>query len=245
MTKYPVISFDFHDTLAHCDEWFQLEIGGLLPAFLHWKAAAECHTAPEPSTLRQAFVSYREIREDVMSSGIEHDAHTCVRLVCERLGLDVHDWEIDRGLREILLPSVASATPVPGAIEAVKELAASGRHIVVISSAIYHPFLEWTLDKFGISKDVDSIVTSASCGWYKSSPKIYEHVLNEWQLSPRELLHIGDSYRFDVMPASEVGIDTILFDASGQRRDFSPALMSISDLTAAADFVLNRQAERA
>ena len=32
------VTLDFHNTLAQCESWFELEVRGLLPRFLEWHA---------------------------------------------------------------------------------------------------------------------------------------------------------------------------------------------------------------
>lgn len=225
-----VISFDFHNTLAQCDEWFDLEVRDLIPAFLSWQAAQRGKGAPDETTINQAVDYYREVRREVMESGIEQDAHTSVKLVCNRLGIRTTNGEIDRGLAEVMYPALHSTTALPGAVEAVKSLRGHGHKLAVISSAIYHPFLDWTLEKFDIAQDIEVVITSASCGWYKSTPRIYEHALELLDVSPSSMIHVGDSYRFDVEPASSIGISTVLVDWGGLAAHQKPALATIRHL---------------
>jgi FMN phosphatase YigB (HAD superfamily) len=85
--------------------------------------------------------------------------------------------------------------------------------MVVVSSAIYHPFLEWTLERFGILDAFEMVITSASCGFYKSRPEIYQHALDALSIAPDELVHIGDSLVYDVTTAGSLGVRTVWLNA--------------------------------
>ena len=86
---------------------------------------------------------------------------------------------------------LAGATPMLGAVEAVREIAQEGVPPGIVSSAVYHPFLEWTLATFGILEAFAVIVTSAS-GSYKSRPELYLHAAEALAAAPERMVHVGD-----------------------------------------------------
>jgi putative hydrolase of the HAD superfamily len=100
---------------------------------------------------------------------------------------------------------------MPGVIELVQELARQNLKLAIVSSAAYHPFLEWCIDSFELRPHFQAIVTSASCGIYKSNPAIYKHTLDMIEAEPEYSLHVGDSHRFDVASASAIGMLTALY----------------------------------
>ena len=107
------------------------------------------------------------------------------------------------------------ARPVPGAVETVRAIHHAGIAVGVISSAVYHPFLEWTLSAFGIRDRIAAVVTSASAGYYKSRPELYWHAADLLRVAPRRVVHVGDSLRFDVGGASRAGMGTVWLQANG------------------------------
>ena len=84
---------------------------------------------------------------------------------------------------------------------------------MVVSSAIYHPFLESTLERFGILDAFEMVITSASCGYYKSRQEIYHHALDALGIAPGELVHVGDSLKYDVTTAGRLGVRTVWLNA--------------------------------
>ena len=210
------VTFDFHNTLATCDEWFQLEIRTLMPAFLEWYAK-ESGTTADKELAEQSVTIYRRLRGEIMDHGREVDAVTSVHAVAAELDLTFEPEAVERGVAHIMRAALDDSQPVPGVVEAVKALNEAGVRLGVVSSAAYHPFLEWSLEKFGILDHFDSIVTSASCGYYKTRTEIYEIALQTLQVAPSSAVHIGDSCRFDVETPARIGMPAIWYKTREER----------------------------
>lgn len=209
------VTFDFHNTLAICDEWFELEIRQLAAAYLSWEARQRATGPVDPALLDTAVTTYRQLRLEIMDHGNELSAEDCVAQVLERLSQPVNMESIAHGVAELMREVSAAATPVPGAVETVRGLRDAGVTLGVISSAVYHPFLEWTLAKFEIEDAFRDIVTSASAGFYKSRPELYWHAAAAIGADPRRTVHVGDSYRYDVEGANRAGMATVWLNREG------------------------------
>lgn len=201
------ITFDFHNTLIECDEWFQIEIRTLVSDVLrYWHDLGEIEI-PE-SLFAAADVEYRRLRLAIHGHGHELPADRAVRTILERIDF-VLPWDaIDIALDAIMRQAFQHAHPVAGATTAVSELADAGVQLGVVSSAVHHDFLLWSLERFQMADAFDQIVTSASCGFYKSRPEIYWSALSDLGANARTSLHVGDSLRFDVGGASRAGMRT-------------------------------------
>lgn len=202
-----LVTFDFHNTLATCDPWFYLEIRDLPVDVL-------AHIGPEllrDHARDDVIARYRTLREGVIASGCEIDAVECVARIAEELDISVERASIEASVRHLMHQTMEHVAPVPGAIQAVREIASSGIPVGVISSAVYHPFLEWTLEHFGIAQELAFVVTSASCGHYKSNPEIYRYAMSLTDADPSHSVHIGDSPKWDVWAAQQAGMRAIWF----------------------------------
>ncbi|RIK47295.1 MAG: hypothetical protein DCC58_00315 [Chloroflexi bacterium] len=204
------ITFDFHDTLASCDHWFRIEVRDLVPEVLGWYDRRN-DTRLAERYASDAYSEYRQLRRSVIAAGDEIDAVRCTQLVLERLGLAFEDDVLEEAVDAVMQSALADVSPVPGAIDALREIAEAGVPIGIVSSAVHHRFLEWTLAEFGIRDLVQSVVTSASCGFYKSRTEIYTHSVDVLGVSPDRCVHIGDSYEFDVRTAGRAGLKTIWY----------------------------------
>ena len=240
------ITFDFHNTLAACPEWFELEVRTLPSSFLKWWADHSA-LAGTPGDYDEADRRYRELRRDIMEHGNELTAEACLAQVFADMQLDVPGNEIESGVAHLMRGALAGASPIPGAVETVRELHQTGLPIGVVSSAVYHSFLEWTLEAFGMRDSLQVVITSASAGFYKSRPEIFLHAAEALRADPRHTVHIGDSLRFDVGGASRVGMGTVWLRHEGARHEdnsISPDL-TLDTLESAAPRILDVLSSRA
>jgi HAD superfamily hydrolase (TIGR01509 family) len=192
------ITFDFHNTLAAC----------LPSSFLRWWSARDGQVLA-PDLLEEADGRYRQLRVEIIDHGNELTAEACLAIVFGAMRLQVSEDDLRTGVGHLMRGALAGATPIPGAVETVREIHRAGVPMGIVSSAVYHPFLEWTLESFGIGEAFRAIVTSASAGFYKSRPEIYEHAADALGASPARMVHVGDSLRFDVGGACRAGMGTV------------------------------------
>jgi HAD superfamily hydrolase (TIGR01509 family) len=202
-----LVTFDFHNTLATCDPWFFLEIRDLPVDVLRDIDASQLARIDRDEVV----ATYRSLRQEVVASGREVDAVTSVDRVFRALGLDIEMEAIAESIEHLMRKSMDHVAPVPGAMEAIHAVAASGITVGVVSSAVYHPFLEWTLAHFGVADTLAFVITSASSGFYKSDPGIYRAAMKTAGASPEHSLHVGDSLRWDVCGAQQAGMGTVWF----------------------------------
>jgi HAD superfamily hydrolase (TIGR01509 family) len=204
------VTIDFHNTLAWCDRWFELEVRELVPELLLTLGPAHGVNV-DSALLDRARGEYRLLREGIIASGDERVALDGALATMAALGLDFPRAEVEAAIEVLMRAALAEARPMPGAVEAVRALRASGLRCGIVSSAVHHPFLEWTIARFGLADAFASVVTSASSGYYKSRPEIYHTALRALGVGPEEAVHVGDSYRFDVQGARRAGLRTIWY----------------------------------
>lgn len=237
------ITFDFHNTLVHCDEWFELEVRELPSAFARWH---EEHHGPLCLNGAAAGLAdaYRKLRGAIIDHGHELTAERSLAVVFGQVGIHVDQKVLEKGVHALMLQAFDHAHEVVGAVETIRELSRRGIPLGVVSSAIYHPFLEWALDRLEISDLFGVIVTSSSCGYYKSRPEIYWHALSKLNAHPSESLHVGDSLRFDVGGASRAGMRTVWLDHGSSGRDTIEPDLAVSTLRGAAPHLVKLLAPR-
>jgi putative hydrolase of the HAD superfamily len=204
------ITFDFHNTLVECDSWFDIEVHTLVSDVLrYWHEIGEIDVPA--ATLASADAEYRKLRQAIHRHGHELPADRAVRTILERIGFAM-SWEaIDISIDAIMRRAFLSATPVEGAPQTVAELARQGIPLGIVSIAIHHDFLLWSLERFEMIDAFSSIVSSASCGFYKVRPEIYWTALDNLDATAGRSLHIGDSLRMDVGGASRAGMRTVWY----------------------------------
>lgn len=239
------VTFDFHNTLAECPEWFELEVRTLPSAYLTWHASHDA-ASYSGSVLAEADDRYRALRREIMDHGNELTAEQSLRVIFDSMTIPADDADIVYGVAVLMRDAAAKARPIPGSVETVRAIAESGVRLGVVSSAVYHPFLEWTLEEFGVRDAFTTIVTSASAGFYKSRPEIYLHAAELLAAQPDRMVHVGDSLRFDVGGASRAGMGTVwlqLPDKPGDGSEYVPDL-TVNTLVDSAPGILGVLARR-
>ncbi|MGH2531601.1 MAG: HAD family hydrolase [Thermomicrobiales bacterium] len=232
------ITFDFHDTIACCDAWFDLEVHHLLSAFFAWRER-KTGTAVESSIATAADAAYRRFRTAIHRHGHELPATRSVIVVMESLGMSINPDEVDLGVEEIMRVAFECVSPDEGAIETFHELAAVGIPLGIVSSAAYHPFLPWTLERFGLNRTFRAVTTSASAGFYRSRPEIFWQTLNLLGAEPRLSAHIGDSLRFDVGGARRAGLRTAWYNSRVAPSDGSRPDLTVTSMRGVAPQLLD------
>ena len=221
------ITFDFHNTLIECDEWFQIEVRTLVSDILrYWHDLGEIEV-PD-SVLASADADYRKLRLAIHGHGHELPADRAVRTILDRIGFAMSWDAIDIALDAIMRRAFHFARPVDGAPETVGALAGQGIRLGVVSSAVHHDFLLWSLERFDMLESFEHVVTSASCGFYKSRPEIYWSALGDLGATASSSLHVGDSLRFDVGGAARAGMRTAWYQRPNAKE--SPTMELSPDL---------------
>lgn len=221
-----IVSFDFHNTLIRCDRWFDLEVRSL-----PWEVILGLDiTRANRPTRSSVFSTYQDLRAQVIRSGNEIDSYESVEHILTTVGVSSEKAAIRFVIDRLMANALDSATLESGAGKLVRELCERGARLAVISSAVHHDFLQSALERFSLAECFERIVTSASSGYYKSDPEIYRSTITGMGGHPPSCVHIGDSLRWDVGSAHEVGIRTVWLDHDGDARPWSDDPLPVPDL---------------
>lgn len=101
----------------------------------------------------------------------------------------------------------------PDVMPALDALRGAGLRLCVISNFVWGaPELIHDLD---LASHFEALVISARVGFQKPNQGIFQHALDAMRVEPSKALHVGDSYRADVIGARRMGIGAVLIDRSG------------------------------
>jgi putative hydrolase of the HAD superfamily len=105
----------------------------------------------------------------------------------------------------------------PDVIPALEALRLAGFRLAVISNFVWGaPELIHDLE---LAAHFEALVISARVGYQKPNAGIFRHALDVMKVEPGHALHVGDSYRADVLGARRLGIAAVLIN----RGDDDPA----------------------
>lgn len=232
------VTFDFHNTLVRCEPWFDLEIRHLVSAYLRWEGE-QTGRPPTAAELLAADDGYRRLRQEIVASGIEQQAEACVASVLAELGRAVDASMVANGVERLMEGTLAAMEGAPGAAVTVRTLAEAGVRLGVVSSAVYHPFLLWSLDRLGIQGCFADITTSASAGYYKSRPEIYWHAAERLGVPAAAVVHVGDSFRWDIDGARAAGCRAVWISNGERAAPGAEPALTLPSLVGAADPLLD------
>ncbi len=201
------VTLDFHNTLIHCDPWFDLEVR-TLPSKVYARLASANGVAPA-----EIEATYGTLRREIMAHGNELDAVDGTQETFRRLEIPADRAEISAIVDDLFRELVDDSHPVQGAPELLAALSELGIPMGIVSSAVHHEFLRWCLERHGMDHYLTTIITSASAGYYKSNPEIYRIALRTIDADPRQSVHIGDSFRFDHLSSRQIGMATVWLNA--------------------------------
>ncbi len=214
-----VVLFDFHNTLATCDPWLELEIRtlpGLALKKLVNEGVAEVNGRLD-ERIEQANTLFRELRQTVRDSGVELSAVEGTKRVLARMGLRPPDAALEAVVAELEHDCLPSVEMVAGADVALTRLREEGYRLGVVSSAGYPPFVEMALEMLGLRTFFSEVVTSAGEGIYKSDPEIFRRAAVRLGATPEEAVHVGDHAIYDVQAAKRAGLSAVWFVAQAKR----------------------------
>lgn len=218
-TKKRVVLFDFHNTLATCDPWLDLEIR-TLPGLALTRLVQQSVLVANgslPDLVAEATMHFRVLRQSVRESGVELSAFEGTRRVLDQMGYHPPDAALEGVVAELEHECLPHVEMVEGANVALQQLRDAGYRMGVVSSAGYPPFVEMALEMLGLRAFFSEVVTSAGEGIYKSDPEIFRRAVARLGALPKEAVHIGDHAIYDVQTAKSAGLSAIWFVEQAKR----------------------------
>ncbi len=137
--------------------------------------------------IRGEYKKYREVLRDTMKmTSDEFD-----------LGMDEHDCDSFAG-------SMGRWKTYPGAVEALHELKKYTKIALITNTD--NVFIEETVRRFGFP-ELDDIVTAEIAKSYKPCRRNFDLSQERLGLSPKDIMHVGNGFRYDVVPGKALGYE--------------------------------------
>jgi putative hydrolase of the HAD superfamily len=118
----------------------------------------------------------------------------------------------------------------PGTVEALDLLLHRGYRLGVISNADGR--MEAALEAAGLRGRFEFVLDSERVGAEKPDPAIFQEGLRRLDLSPPDVLYVGDLYPVDVVGARRAGLQALLLDPSGALAHPVDRIPSVRELPA-------------
>lgn len=111
-------------------------------------------------------------------------------------------------VRSLWSAQIEEAYPLPGAQEALDNVAAGG-HTIAFVSNIWQPFLEAFCKHFPLAHADYCGYYSFRMGTSKPNTSIFKSALADFAAAPAQTVVIGDTYQNDILPALSLGMKAI------------------------------------
>ena len=154
---------------------------------------------------------YQEIVDQFYTRGqqdwIEYTAEYTLRQALLEFGYpEVSDEIVKGGLAAAYAEGELQWQPFADTYHALDVLKARGYKIGLISNARDAANVERQIDNARLRPWLDPIVISANIGVRKPNPRIFKVVLDDWQLSPDQVVMVGDMLGADILGAHNAGL---------------------------------------
>jgi putative hydrolase of the HAD superfamily len=203
------IIFDLGNTLMYFDgDWETIIARGAdnMAAYLNGRGY------PVPPEFAAEFRAAREAgRKRATLSNVEYTAEQALRDTLAKLGVCyVPDAVIPRAVEKFFEPEESHWVTYADARATLAELRARGYQLAVMSNATDHAFIERIAHNGGVAEFFEPLLSSAKISQRKPDPRAFQPILDAWQISPREIVMVGDAPSFDILGAHRAGMRGVL-----------------------------------
>ena len=107
--------------------------------------------------------------------------------------------------------------PMPGLYETLAQLQAAGYQLAIISNAGDDANVQRLIDAARLRPYFHPIIVSSAVGIRKPDPKIFDLVLEPWNLPAAECVMVGDTLDADILGAQKRGLHNVWITAHAGR----------------------------
>ncbi|HXH10403.1 MAG TPA: HAD family hydrolase [Alphaproteobacteria bacterium] len=192
----------------------------------------------EKGTFMQA---YREVNRQLMRQAMAEGRETHNRLwvagALQTLGYPIaaDDPCVAHAVEAYFEPFVKSCQLIPETREMLQTVAKRHR-LALLSNFTHPPAVDRILTCLGVAEFFDVVLVSGRVGVRKPHPKIFAALTEEMQLSPGEIIFVGDELEADIVGARNAGMQTIWMNYR-QRLERPSPLGQFLGLSEVADHV--------
>jgi putative hydrolase of the HAD superfamily len=148
----------------------------------------------------------KKLMETYFRLGIESDI-AFTKFLEEQTG-EVDETILKAGINAYLKRKPDFLKPYPYVLEILEMLKSKDLKLGIITDAKRKKAMQ-RLDTMGITNFFDLIITLNDTGEKKSSKKPFRLAMEKLNLSPKEILFVGDSMERDIVPARNLGMKTL------------------------------------
>jgi putative hydrolase of the HAD superfamily len=204
------IIFDFDQTLAHLNRPLdELMATGARNAEAYMRS-----TGMElPDEFWQNIIEARRFAEEKSAEEAEeHIADDAMSFLLQFFGYPVSQMDPDvlkRAVDIFYAPEMTAWTPAAHALEMLRTLREDGYKTAILANYNCDRAFQRTVDYLGFRPYLDLCISSASVEYRKPDERLFNLVLEQWDLPPYEVVVVGDSLVHDIKGGIDLGALTV------------------------------------
>ncbi|EFA22080.1 HAD family hydrolase [Bifidobacterium gallicum] len=246
--RYKVIAFDLYGTLVDNITDESLESAWDALRFELDRDGALYHNNDE---LRGQFgACFMPDREHMdMDPDFEPDLMDAYRGLLSVLWFDADDDTVQRCAWAFRKAATKHLKLFPGAVELLRRLRKEGYRVVLLSNA-QTCYTVPEMKELGLLGEFDAITISSEEGLRKPAKGLFDTVTERNQVSPDEVLMVGNNVHCDIDGARHAGFDTVYLHTdndpdAGRAQDAATLALEGADYGAVLEYILKHDAVRA
>lgn len=147
--------------------------------------------------IQEKYRPYKEVLKNTLPMAFNHFGYPFTQEDVVYFSESMGDWK-----------------PFPDTVEALKELKKYTKIALITNTD--DAIIEQTVKQLGV--EFDEIVTAEQAGIYKPGHDGFHLALKKLGLNKSDILHTGFGFKYDVVPASELGIESCWVNRYGETR---------------------------
>lgn len=175
--------------------------------------------------LRMPFQEYIHVFETVFMTNIHTNLSEGFKAVADSFNIRLSKEQLD-SLIGIWNKNKLLTKTYPETIEVLESLK-NDYNLVLVANI--DCFSKDIITKFNLQKYFNKIYLSCDVGILKSNPEFFKNILLELNVGKEEAIMVGDGIESDMIPASKVGIRTILIDRRN-KQEYREKINSLKEL---------------
>ena len=197
MARIKVISFDLDGTLTDYRFVDSVWLEGI----------PQLYSAKKRVSFEDARKAVKREYDKVGKDRLEwYDLHYWIR----KFGLNVDGEELLRNFEH----RIRTYTEVPKVLEQLKQ---KGFRLIIVTNA-HREFVELELEKAKMKNYFERVFSSTTdFGVVKKTVNLYQRVCELLEISPQEMIHVGDDWNFDFDVPRRLGILAFHLDRTGKQ----------------------------
>ncbi len=199
MEKAQIVSFDLDGTITDSSFADSVWLQGLPRQYAHEKS-----------------VTFEEAKKEVKK---EYDKVGRMKLEWYDLQYWIKKFGLNTTPQKVLNEFKDRINMFPELPEVFEKLREKGFRLIVVSNA-HREFVDLEIEKTRINGYFQHIFSSTSdFGLLKNDPRLYRKICTICQVSPQQMIHVGDDCLFDFEAPRKLGIHAFYLDRTNQCKE--------------------------